>query len=148
MHGSAGLAWRVGCSLQSLVVLVGAVTLGQVAAAVGPVIFRDADPDRIGQVLGNLLDNALRHTARGGTVMIALVSMPDAVRLTVTDTGDGIAAEHLPHVFERFYRVDPARDRDHGAQESVWRSCRPSSRLTAIGSRPRVTAPARGPGSW
>jgi signal transduction histidine kinase len=74
----------------------------------------DADPERIGQVLGNLLDNALRHTPRGGTVTIGLVSVSDGVRLSITDTGDGIAAGHLPHVFERFYRVDPARDREHG----------------------------------
>ena len=74
------------------------------------------DPERIGQVLGNLLDNALRHTPPGGEVTIAAASTParDAITITVADTGTGIPAEHLPHVFERFYRVDRARDRAHG----------------------------------
>jgi signal transduction histidine kinase len=72
------------------------------------------DPDRLAQVLGNLLDNALRHTPAGGVVGISSVATPTGVRLTVADTGEGIAAEHLPHVFERFYRVDTARDRSSG----------------------------------
>jgi signal transduction histidine kinase len=76
-----------------------------------------ADPDRIGQVLGNLLDNALRHTPPAGTVTLTCdrLDRPDpGVRYTVTDTGDGVAPEHLPHLFDRFYRVDTARDRRHG----------------------------------
>jgi signal transduction histidine kinase len=73
------------------------------------------DPERIGQVLGNLLDNALRHTPAAGTVTVsAAMSGTGEVTLSVADTGDGIPAEHLPHVFERFYRVDTARDRTHG----------------------------------
>ncbi|WP_018599020.1 ATP-binding protein [Mycobacterium sp. 155] len=73
-----------------------------------------ADPHRLGQVLGNLLDNALRHTPSGGYVQIAASATKNTVTLTVSDTGDGISAEHLPHVFERFYRTDTARDRDRG----------------------------------
>jgi signal transduction histidine kinase len=73
----------------------------------------DADPGRIGQVLGNLLDNALRHTPPGGLVTVTLDQDPAGVRVTVADNGDGIAAEQLPHLFERFYRAD-ARDRGHG----------------------------------
>ncbi|AEI10665.1 integral membrane sensor signal transduction histidine kinase [Cellulomonas gilvus ATCC 13127] len=72
------------------------------------------DVDRLGQVLGNLLDNAIRHTPPGGTVSLAAQRTDVGVRFTVTDTGEGIAAEHLPHVFERFYRADAARDRGHG----------------------------------
>jgi signal transduction histidine kinase len=81
------------------------------------------DPDRLGQVLGNLLDNALRHTPAGGQVTLSAEVLDGngersnggpAVRITVADSGDGIPAEHLPHVFERFYRVDAARDRAHG----------------------------------
>ncbi|MDR3070486.1 MAG: HAMP domain-containing histidine kinase [Propionibacteriaceae bacterium] len=75
-----------------------------------------ADRQRIGQVLGNLLDNALRHTTPGDTVKIAAHDDRAAgqVSVTVADNGDGIAAEHLPNIFDRFYRVDNARDRDHG----------------------------------
>jgi two-component system sensor histidine kinase BaeS len=74
------------------------------------------DVDRMGQVLGNLLDNALRQTPSGGTVTVSARTPPGTggIDLTVADTGDGIPAEHLPHVFERFYRVDAARNRDHG----------------------------------
>jgi two-component system, OmpR family, sensor histidine kinase BaeS len=73
-----------------------------------------ADPHRLGQVLGNLLDNALRHTATGGRVDVTATTDRGEVAITVADDGDGILAEHLPHVFERFYRVDAARDREHG----------------------------------
>ena len=70
-----------------------------------------ADRQRMMQVLGNLLDNALRHTPTGGHVdLTAARSGPEMV-FTVTDDGEGIAPEHLPHLFERFYRVDYARDR-------------------------------------
>jgi two-component system sensor histidine kinase BaeS len=72
------------------------------------------DPDRIGQVLGNLLDNALRHTPAGGTVTVSAAAAANELGLAVADTGEGIRAEHLSHVFERFYRVDRARDRAHG----------------------------------
>ena len=73
-----------------------------------------ADAARIGQVLGNLLSNALRHTAPGGVVTLSVTPDDDSVRLDVTDDGEGIAPEHVPHIFERFYRADTARDRDHG----------------------------------
>jgi signal transduction histidine kinase len=81
---------------------------------VGEVPDITADPVRLGQVLSNLLDNALRHTPSGQGVGVTVTAEPPWVRITVADTGEGIAAEHLPHVFERFYRADAARDRDHG----------------------------------
>ncbi|AOW92384.1 two-component sensor histidine kinase [Rhodococcus sp. WMMA185] len=73
-----------------------------------------ADPIRLGQVLGNLLDNALRHTPQGGRVSVSARQRHRVLTIEVTDRGDGIPAEHLPYVFERFYRVDAARDREHG----------------------------------
>ena len=76
--------------------------------------FVDVDAERIGQVLTNLLDNALRHTPAGGSVTLTCRRLDDHVQYTVQDTGDGIPAEAVPHVFDRFYRVDTARDRRHG----------------------------------
>jgi signal transduction histidine kinase len=73
-----------------------------------------ADSQRLAQVLGNLLDNALRHTPPHGCVTVAATATKTEVIVGVADTGDGIASEHLPHVFERFYRVDAARNREHG----------------------------------
>jgi len=72
------------------------------------------DPERLAQVLGNLLDNALRHTPAGGRVQVSAGVTRDQLTLQVADDGEGIAAEHLPHLFERFYRADMARDREHG----------------------------------
>lgn len=72
------------------------------------------DADRMGQVLGNLLDNALRHTPAGGTVTLSCRRIEDWVELRVADTGDGVGAEHLPHLFDRFYRADTSRDRRQG----------------------------------
>lgn len=68
------------------------------------------DSDRTLQIVGNLLENALRHTPSGGRVSVRLSGSRDSLlALQVADTGEGIPSEHLPHVFERFYRADPAR---------------------------------------
>lgn len=74
----------------------------------------DGDPDRLAQVLGNLLDNALRLTQTGGRVSLHARAADGGLVIEVSDTGAGIASEHLDHLFERFYRVDTARDRAHG----------------------------------
>ena len=67
------------------------------------------DPMRLEQALQNLAANALRHTPKGGRVALAAAFEEGAIVVTVSDTGSGIAAEHLPHVFDRFYKVDPSR---------------------------------------
>ena len=72
------------------------------------------DRTRIGQVLGNLLDNAISHTPEGGSVTVSSSSDRDLVRVTVADTGEGIPPELLPSVFDRFYRGDPSRTRATG----------------------------------
>jgi signal transduction histidine kinase len=72
------------------------------------------DADRIIQVLINLLGNALRYTPEGGAVQVRAERQADMVAFHVADTGIGIAPEHLPHLFERFYRVDKARARALG----------------------------------
>ena len=74
----------------------------------------DVDGDRIGEVLGNLLENALRHTEAGDTVVASAERHGNAVELAVTDDGEGIAPEHLDRVFERFFRSDAARTRARG----------------------------------
>ena len=74
----------------------------------------DADAERIHQVLFNLVDNAVRFTPPGGSVTVRAERGGDAVRIDVADTGVGIAPEHLPRLFERFYRVDQARSRGAG----------------------------------
>ena len=68
-----------------------------------------ADPDRIEQAMENLVGNALRHTPAGGTITLSAGQADGVATLSVGDTGAGIAPEHLPHVFERFYKVDFAR---------------------------------------
>ncbi len=72
------------------------------------------DALRLTQLLLNLLDNALRHTPSGGQVALSLESIADGAIVRVADSGEGIAAEHLPHLFERFYRADAARGRSEG----------------------------------
>jgi len=67
------------------------------------------DPERMAQVLGNLVGNALRHTPAGGQITLGATSHGDEIWLTVEDTGEGIAPEDLPRVFDRFYRGDEAR---------------------------------------
>jgi two-component system, OmpR family, heavy metal sensor histidine kinase CusS len=71
-----------------------------------------ADADQLRRLLFNVLDNAIKFTPTGGTIHVGLERSDGYVRLTVADTGSGIPAEHLPHVFERFYRVDPARGQE------------------------------------
>jgi signal transduction histidine kinase len=77
-----------------------------------------ADRTRIGQVFANLLDNALRHTPADGKVRVEATLLPtssrDYIQFTVKDSGTGISPEHLPHLFDRFYRADQARDRRQG----------------------------------
>jgi len=73
-----------------------------------------ADPDRLREILDNLLTNALRHTPTGGAVTVTTTAGRTHVTVGVADTGEGIAPEHLPHLFDRFYRVDPARQRSSG----------------------------------
>jgi signal transduction histidine kinase len=74
----------------------------------------DGDPARLAQVLDNLLTNALRYTDRGGTVTVTVRGRRDGVAVDVSDTGVGIAADDLPHVFDRFWRADRSRSRATG----------------------------------
>jgi signal transduction histidine kinase len=73
------------------------------------------DPDRLEQALQNLAANALRHTPDGGAIGLAAMRHGATVRLTVRDTGSGIAPEHLPLIFDRFYKVDASRKQTGGS---------------------------------
>jgi two-component system phosphate regulon sensor histidine kinase PhoR len=73
-----------------------------------------ADPDRLRQVVFNLVDNAIKYNREGGTITISARRQDSWVTVTVTDTGIGIPTEDLPRIFERFYRVDKARSRELG----------------------------------
>ncbi|MFI5207642.1 MAG: ATP-binding protein [Gemmatimonadales bacterium] len=84
------------------------VALGARAEAV------HADPEAMRQILTNVLDNAARYTPAGGRVRVETAREDGLVRVDIRDTGPGIPGEHLPRVFERFYRVDPARSRELG----------------------------------
>jgi signal transduction histidine kinase len=72
------------------------------------------DPMRVEQVLGNLLSNAIRHTGRGRQVIVLVGHEEEMAILSVADQGEGISADALPRVFDRFYRADPSRARAEG----------------------------------
>jgi two-component system phosphate regulon sensor histidine kinase PhoR len=73
-----------------------------------------ADPDAFHQVLTNLMENALRYTPPGGCIICRSTVDGPGVAVSLADSGSGISPEHLPRIFERFYRSDPSRSRDEG----------------------------------
>lgn len=91
---------------------VAGITLHTRIAESPPLI--QGDRDRLAQCLGNLLTNAIRHTPEGGQVILALEARQETLTIEISDTGAGIPPEHLPHIFNRFYRSDPARARSTG----------------------------------
>jgi two-component system sensor histidine kinase BaeS len=90
-----------------------AVGVSLTAHVSGPVM-ASVDSARIRQALGNLVSNAIRYTPPGGDVVVGVRPADDGYNLTVTDNGAGIAAEHLPHLFDRFYRAEQSRSRTTG----------------------------------
>ncbi|QIN83975.1 HAMP domain-containing protein [Rubrobacter tropicus] len=104
-----------------------------------------ADADRVIQVLTNLLDNALRHTPPGGRVTVEVGTGAGVIEFGVADTGEGIPAEHLPRVFERFYRADRSRSREGGGSGvglSISRAL-----VGAMGGEIRAESPGAGRGA-
>ena len=83
------------------------VTLTATTAPGTPLVY--GDPDRLEQAFQNVAANAIRHTPAGGRVTLGAAPDGDRVRVTIADTGPGIPAEHLAHVFDRFYKVDASR---------------------------------------
>lgn len=98
-------------TVESLALAAEAEEVHLTAKLPGDLPLVQVDPDRVAQILRNLLVNALRHTPPGGSVTVTAALRNKTVEIAVTDSGEGIAAEDLPHVFERFWRADPARAR-------------------------------------
>lgn len=82
-------------------------------APTDPVVVLGSAPD-LRAAVANLVANAVRHTGEGGEVEVRLVAGAQFIEIEVADTGEGIPSRHLPRIFERFYRVEPARSRDTG----------------------------------
>lgn len=118
-------------------------------------------PSSIGTVIANLLTNAIRHSPGGTSVGVGISVDGSDCRITVTDQGEGIEAEHLPRIFERFYRVDNARSRDgggtglglsiarhtmraHGGDITVWSQPGVGSSFTLTFPLVEENAPAKG----
>jgi len=99
------------------------------------------DRDRLAQVLTNLLANALEHTPPGGEVSVVARGDAAGAEIEVADTGEGIAAEHLPHLFQRFYRADPSRQRAGGSGIGLT-----ISRAIVLAHGGEITAASDGPG--
>jgi len=72
------------------------------------------DQERIGQVIANLLENAVRHTPEGGAITVATEALASTVRVSIKDNGSGISSDELSHIFDRFHRIDPSRTRATG----------------------------------
>ena len=77
-------------------------------------LIADLDSTLVQRALADLIENALAHTPRGGRVALRASPENNALRIEVSDTGCGIAAEHLPHIFDNFYRADSARSKQTG----------------------------------
>jgi len=105
-----------------------------------------ADPDRILQVLQNLLGNALQFTPKGGSVQVHVRETPDFLEFSVTDNGIGMDERHLPHIFERFYRADPSRSRSNGGGSGIGLTIS-KSLVEAHGGNIRAESAGRNKGS-
>jgi len=131
-------------------------------SAGGPVVETDlpelplalADPARFRQIVRNLLSNAWTHTPDGGRILVRAQEVGEEIEICVEDTGPGIAPEHLPHIFERFYRGDSSRDRKTGGaglglaivkhlvtmqRGRVWANSRPGKGTSFLFTVPKAT---------
>jgi len=111
---STDLAPCIECTVENLAPVAEAEGVRLTADVRNDLPAVQADPDRVSQVLRNLLINALRHTPSGDSVTVTAVAVGGEVEIAVTDTGEGISSDDLPHIFERFWRGDPARLRTGG----------------------------------
>jgi signal transduction histidine kinase len=98
-------------AIQTIAITKGIILATDISEGLPPC---DIDTHRVGQILRNLLDNALAHTPKGGAITVGAKQVGKFVEISVIDTGEGIPAEELSNVFERFYRVDKSRTRATG----------------------------------
>lgn len=97
------------------------------------------DEERLRRMTAILLDNAMKYSGEGGAVTLRLQKLQEKAVLTVHNTGDQIPADQIPHIFERFYRVDSSRTRAQGGYASAFRSRRASCRPTTAKSMRKAT---------
>ncbi len=102
---------RVAAQFQSQIASQGLTLRVEIPSELPPVM---ADPDRVEQILINLMTNAVQYTPSGGKISVFARLLDPFIEVGVVDSGIGIAPEHLPHIFERFYRVDKSRARQSG----------------------------------
>ena len=126
--------WRERCTASGIALRVDGPTAGELGLR--------ADPDRLAQILDNLLGNALRHTPRGGTVHLTARDEGDRLLIVVADDGEGFTAQEGAHLFERFYRADAARSRE-GSGSGIGLTI---SRALAEAHGGRLDAASDGPG--
>ena len=121
--GDAGTSAPTATDLDLAAILRAAVDLARPAALAAGLELEAAiperlpargHPDQLAQVAGNLIQNAIRYTPSGGRIAVAAERRPADVLVSITNSGEGIPPDDLPHVFERFYRVEKSRDRARG----------------------------------
>jgi signal transduction histidine kinase len=88
------------------------------STGVHEIVFK-GDPDRLTQIISNLISNSLHHTPTGGNILVDFGKTKDSLIITVRDNGSGIAEEDLPHLFERFYRGDKSRNRENSGSTGL-----------------------------
>lgn len=98
--------------MEPLAIQRGVLLKQEISADLQPLVM--GDPNRTSQVLDNLLNNAIRYAPRDSNIMISLENHESQIQCSVIDQGPGISGEHLPRIFERFYRVEKSRDRESG----------------------------------
>jgi two-component system, OmpR family, sensor histidine kinase BaeS len=98
----------------SLIAGENGISLENVVSGTDEQLTVNADPDRLSQIMNNLVANAIRYTPRGGSIRLKVEPSADGVTLTVKDTGSGISPEDLPYVFDRFWKAEKSRSRHEG----------------------------------
>jgi histidine kinase len=111
---SVDVAGLIGTTLKRLAPIAASHGIDLTSSSIPELPDLDADEDRLLQVLSNIVGNAINYTPPGGTVTLSARRVSNEIHISVRDSGAGIAAEHLPRIFDRFYRIDVSRSRQAG----------------------------------